>query len=222
MAAVPCKICLKNARTIYDPQYDHNYYACDNCGFIFLDDSNVVSPEQEKKEYSFHQNSFDNEGYVNMFRDFIKQAILPYKLQIKTALDFGSGPGPVLAKLLRQEGFKTDIYDKYFSPDKVYLNKKYDLITATEVLEHLPDPLATLKLLKSLLSEKGIIAIMTLFHPDSDEDFKQWWYRRDATHISFYTPKTMRQMAELLGLNVLLVDKKNLCVLSSVNANSAS
>ena len=78
------------------------------------------------------------------------------------------------------------------------------------------------KLLKSLLNENGIIAIMTLFHPNSDEDFKQWWYRRDITHISFYTPKTLRQMAEMVGLAVLFEDNKNLCVLSSINASSPS
>ena len=215
MAAEECKICSKATRTIHDPQYDHNYYICDNCGFIFLDDAKIISPDEEKKEYSFHQNSFENEGYVKMFREFIEKAIRPYKAQIKTALDFGSGPGPVLAELFRREGFQVDIYDKYFAPDEAYLKKKYDLITATEVLEHLADPMAALKVLKSLLNKNGIIAIMTLFHPEDDEAFKQWWYRRDATHIGFYTPKTMRRIAELLGFKVLLLDNKNLCVFTT-------
>jgi len=210
---ISCKICSSKVRPIYDQQYDHNYYCCDNCEFIFLDESRIIPSEQEKKEYSFHQNSFDNQGYVKMFREFIAKAIQPYKSQIKKALDFGSGPGPVLAELLRQEGFETDVYDKYFSPDKVYLNKKYDLITATEVFEHLKDPLATLKLLKAHLNKNGILAIMTLFHQNDDEHFKNWWYRRDSTHISFYTPKTFEYMANLLGMKVLIVAGKNICVL---------
>lgn len=212
---ISCKICPSKVRPIYDQQYDHNYYCCDNCEFIFLDERKIISPEKEKKEYSFHENSFDNEGYVNMFREFIAKAIRPHKSKIKTALDFGSGPGPVLAGLLRQEGFKVDVYDKYFAPEKVYLNKKYDLITATEVFEHLSDPLTTLKLLKSHLNENGILAIMTLFHQNNDEHFKNWWYRRDSTHISFYTPKTFEYMADLLGMKVLLVDEKNICVLEN-------
>ena len=148
-----------------------------------------------------------------MFREFIKKAILPHKPQIQTALDFGSGPGPVLAELLQEQGFKTDIYDKYFSSEKVYLNKKYDLITATEVFEHLKDPLSSVKLLKSHLNKNGILAIMTLFHQNNDEHFKKWWYRRDSTHISFYTPKTFEFMAELLGMTRLTRDNKNICVL---------
>jgi 2-polyprenyl-3-methyl-5-hydroxy-6-metoxy-1,4-benzoquinol methylase len=34
-----------------------------------------------------------------------------------------------------------EIYDSYFSPEKVFLGKKYNLITSTEVFEHLDDPL---------------------------------------------------------------------------------
>jgi len=204
-------------RTIYDKQYDHNYYCCDNCGFIFLDENKIISSEQEKKQYGFHNNSFENSGYVNMFQEFIGKAILPYRARIKTALDFGSGPTPVLAELLRQEGFEVDIYDKYFSPEEVYLSKKYDLITATEVFEHLKDPLAVLKLLKSHLNQNGILAIMTLFHPNGIEEFKLWWYRRDSTHISFYTPKTFECLASLLGMKVMMVDDKNVCVINPVS-----
>ena len=208
-----CKICSNSTRTIYDKQYDHNYFYCHNCEFIFLDDSKIISAEEEKKNYSFHENSSDNEGYVQMFRDFIDKAIKPHKNQIKTALDFGSGPGPVLAELLKQEGFKTDIYDKHFSPEKVYQGKKYDLITATEVFEHLEDPMITLRLLKSLLNKNGILAIMTLFHNNNVDDFKKWWYRRDATHISFYTPKTFSVIADSLGMFYSLIDNKNICTL---------
>lgn len=182
-----------------------------------MDKNKVIPPDQEKKEYSFHQNNFENEGYVNMFRDFIETAIRPYKAEIKTALDFGSGPGPVLAELLRREGFNVDIYDKHFAPEKVYLNKKYDLITATEVFEHLKDPVATLKLLKSRLNKNGIIAIMTLFHPNDEEHFKKWWYRRDSTHISFYTPRTFKLMANLVGMKILMVDGKNTCTLGDIS-----
>ena len=56
---------------------------------------------------------------------------------------------------------------------------------------------------------------MTLFHPNNEEEFKDWWYRRDTTHICFYTPKTLKKLAELIGLKVLLVDDKNICVLGN-------
>ncbi|NQU18321.1 MAG: class I SAM-dependent methyltransferase, partial [Candidatus Saganbacteria bacterium] len=117
--------------------------------------------------------------------------------------------------LLRKEGFRTDIYDKYFSPEKVYTNKKYDLITATEVFEHLKDPVAILKLLKSHLNKNGVLAVMTLFHPKDIEQFKKWWYRRDSTHIAFYTPKTFEYMASLFKMDSKVVDKKNILTLTN-------
>jgi len=215
MTLISCKLCSTSTKKIYDTQYDHNYYYCGNCDFIFLEADKIIHPDQEKKEYSFHQNSIENEGYVKMFQEFIKKAIMPHKQNMTTALDFGSGPGPVLAELLRKEGFRTDIYDKYFSPKKVYTNKKYDLITATEVFEHLKDPVAILKLLKSHLNKNGVLAVMTLFHPKDIEQFKKWWYRRDSTHIAFYTPKTFEYMASLFKMDSKVVDKKNILTLTN-------
>ncbi len=213
MPEINCKICSGPVSIIHDDQYSHDYYYCKNCEYIFLDECRIIPPDREKKEYSFHENSFENQGYVNMFREFIIKAVRPYSSKIGTALDYGSGPGPVLAGLLRQEGFKTDIYDKYFSPEKVYENKKYDLITSTEVFEHLKDPLAAMNMLKNHLNGGGILAIMTLFHQNDEEHFKEWWYRRDATHISFYTPKTFEHIASLSGMKILMADKKNICVM---------
>ena len=145
----------------------------------------------EKRLYCNHNNSFANEGYVRMFRKFIDDFIEPYSGEMKTALDFGSGPGPVLATLLREHGMDVDIYDVYFSPEKSYENKTYDLITCTEVLEHLKDPLPTLRLLVDHLNSQGILAVTTMFHPGVGEEFQNWWYRRDRTHICFYTNRTL-------------------------------
>lgn len=184
-----------------------------------MDESEILPPGKEKIEYLTHNNTLENKGYVNMFREFIKKTITPY-LDIKNnkrALDFGSGPGPdwVLAHLLIEEGVKVEIYDAYFAPEKVYIDKTYDLITCTEVLEHLKEPLETLKLLKKHLKSNDILALMTLFHPikgenlEGEEQFQQWWYRRDVTHASFFRPKTFQYIANLLGMSLLMIDERN-------------
>jgi len=213
MDNVVCKICSNNTRTIIDEQFDLNYYYCSCCEFIFIDENKIISMEEEVKEYLLHENSLEDEGYVNMFKKFIEASIIPYKRNIENALDFGCGPEPVLATLLKREGFEVDIYDPYFFPRKVYENKKYDLITSTEVFEHLRDPLETMKLLKTYLNDNGILAIMTLFHPKDEEKFKKWWYRREATHISFYTPRTFRVLADRFNMRILKINEKNICVL---------
>lgn len=215
MDKVLCKICSSGAKAIRDEQFDLDYYYCSYCEFIFIDDKEIVSEKEELEEYMKHENSLEDEGYVNMFKRFIETNISPYKKYIKSALDFGCGPGPVLAELLKKEGFKVDIYDPYFSPLEVFRNKTYDLITSTEVFEHLKEPLETIDLLKKHLSKNGILVIMTLFHPNDEEKFKKWWYRREATHISFYTPKTLKYLANKFDMNVLKIDNKNICVLQN-------
>ncbi|UCH92865.1 MAG: class I SAM-dependent methyltransferase [Candidatus Aminicenantes bacterium] len=215
-----CKICSHDVRTIYDEQFAVNYYYCSNCRFIFMDDEKILVPEQEQQRYLRHTNTLEDTGYVNMLKTFINKSITPFHQNIKTTLDFGSGPGPVLSRLLREMGYETDIYDIYFAPEKVYLEKTYDLITCTEVLEHLKDPLETLRMLKDHLKAGGILAVMTLFHPvyelSATPDqlpcqtvFKDWWYRRDPTHISFFRPETFYYVARFLDMTILMMDQKN-------------
>jgi len=148
-----------------------------------------------------------------MLKGYIEKAISPYKDTIYKVLDFGCGESPVLSSLLREEGYEVDIYDKFFSAKKTYRRKTYDLITATEVIEHLPDPLSTFKLFRSLLNKDGIISIMTLFHPQEDTQFIDWWYRRDRTHISFYSPVTVKYLADIFNMKLLICDNKNIFVL---------
>ena len=195
-----------------DKKKELNYYRCQNCGFLFLDDTHRVDVVREKKQYDQHNNSLENEGYVQMFEDFIEVAIAPYLKKIQTALDFGSGPTPVFSELLKRRGLEVDIYDLYYAPKKVYEGKTYDLITSTEVFEHLSKPLETLQLLMEHLKEGGYLVLMTKFPPKEDKVFLNWWYRRDPTHISFFTPKSFEVMAQKVGLKVLKTINDNVVV----------
>ena len=188
------------------------YYRCEFCGFTYLDDTQIVDRDSEKKHYEKHNNSFECTGYVKMFDTFIEEAIEPYILNIKTVLDFGCGHTPVLAELLKRKKLEVDHYDLYFFPEKIYETKKYDLITSTEVFEHLKEPKIVLKTLINALNNNGYIILMTQFPPCDDKEFLNWWYRRDITHISFFTPKSFEIMAEEMGLKVLKIVNKNIVV----------
>ncbi|MDW7658578.1 MAG: class I SAM-dependent methyltransferase [Bacillota bacterium] len=167
-----------------------------------------MSPEKEFAEYENHENSVDDPEYVAYFRRFIDAAIRDYiapgDIQ---CLDFGSGPEPVLAKVLERDfGWSVDIYDKFYATPKVYEGRQYDLVTATEVVEHFSDPLHYFRLFKKLLRPDGILSIMTQFHPAENEDFLNWFYIRDPSHIAFYAPKTMAVIAASLNLSILFCD----------------
>ena len=176
-----------------------------------------MSGREEREVYLQHENTPENDGYVQMFRDFIDGAILPFSGRIETALDFGCGPGPVLASLLREQGIRTETYDPYFADYPGVLSATYDLITATEVLEHLVHPMTELKRLIRILNPGGILAVMTLFHPNRTDLFQDWWYRRDPTHVGFFTPVTLKAMARDLGLDLAGHDHKRIAVFRKIS-----
>lgn len=208
---VKCKICGSDTKTIYDGQFDIAYYNCVNCEFIQMDDSKTVDFKREREVYDLHNNTIEDEGYVNMFKDFIDKAVLPFASSGEL-LDFGSGPEPVLSQVIKRDtDFNVDHYDLHFQPVKVYEEKTYDVIVSTEVIEHLSDPLSYFKLFKKHLKPGGILAVMTLFHYNDEEAFKKWWYRRDETHISFFNKTTLSEIAVQLDLSILYCDEKRIC-----------
>ena len=125
---------------------------------------------------------------------------------INTVLDYGCGYEPVLKTLLEREGYKTLGYDLNFFPNKE-LKKKYDLIISTETFEHIKNPGEELACLIPKISSKGYLAIMTRFYPSRDsnlclESFSEWYYKRDPTHIAFYSQKTFSWVANEFKMKI--------------------
>lgn len=203
-----CVICGSKTEVLEDVKFGNTYHCCVHCEFIGIDMNNYITIEEEKKEYDRHENSISNEGYVNFFKRFLVAAVFPF-IETGKGLDFGSGPEPVLTEvMLRDYHYNMDHYDLHYQPEKVYEGKHYDYIISTEVAEHLKNPMRVFRLLHKHLKEGGILAVMTLFHERDDEKFLQWWYRRDVTHISFFTPQTFRVIAEIIGFEVIYTDNK--------------
>ena len=207
-----CKICHYTTKIFEDMELQKQFHACPKCHCIALDPHYYLSHEKENSLYNNHQNSLENEGYVKMFEDFLDYFWDDLTCKEK-ALDFGSGPTPVLAELLKRREVLIDCYDKFYQPIRCFENQTYDFITSTEVFEHLDDPVATLSLLSQHLKPQGKIALMTLFHTNDEALFLKWWYRRDPTHIMFYTPKTLDVLAQKCGLEVLKTDGKRIGIL---------
>ena len=206
-----CKICGSTTNTIKDIKNSILYYHCDCCQFISKSPDNYIEFHEERSIYNYHNNSIEDEKYVDMFRSFIDKSVTPYVRSGKL-LDFGSGPEPVLVQLLNREyNFDTEYYDLHYSPEKVYINKKYDVIVSTEVIEHIKNPIETFKLIYELLEVGGVFAFMTIHHYNDYERFLKWWYRRDKTHISFYNDVTLEKIADILGFEILYTDSKRIC-----------
>jgi hypothetical protein len=203
-----CKICSNMTREIHQKTFGI-YHVCDLCGFISKDKEDHVSAQAQHTIYDSHHNSIEDPVYVAYFNHFLSEAVFPFVNEGRYGLDFGSGPSPVLAQMLTDTyGYMMDIYDLFYSPHKSYINKTYDLITVTEVVEHLENPLDYLSLFRDHLNENGILSIMTQFHHNNDEDFLDWHYIRDRSHISFCNERTFEIIAEMLNLNIIYSDHK--------------
>ena len=63
-----------------------------------------------------------------------------------------------------------------------------------------------------LLDNDGVICVQTQFKP-SVEEFRNWYYIKDDTHISFYDRKVFEKIAELTGLEIRFCDDEKYCVL---------
>lgn len=216
-----CRLCKTKAEYIGADKLEEDYYHCPECDLIFMREEDIISTDAEKKRYEEHDNNHENEGYVRMFEDFIDRAIEPFfdfDDELIEGLEFGCGPGPVLADLLENKGVEIDRYDPYFFPETDYYNNQYDLITSTEVFEHLKTPDIILEKLQESLKEGGIISLMTHFHQKGQEDFnfEDWWYKWDSTHITFYSHKTIKWIAAEFGFEILYLGEKKLCVLANI------
>ena len=198
-----CILCGSSTRIIHHPEIGDFHY-CSFCEFIAKDKNQIISRYKELQRYNEHHNSIADPLYVAYFKQFLTEAVFPYVQRGKQGFDFGSGPSPVLAQILKRDyGYQMDVYDLFYANNKSYVDKKYDLITSTEVVEHLSDPLKAFTLFVQLLKPKGILAIMTMFHHNNDDAFLKWHYIRDLSHIAFYTPKTMEYLANKVGLKMI-------------------
>ncbi|MDA7817524.1 class I SAM-dependent methyltransferase [Sulfurimonas sp.] len=202
-----CKICQSDTHSIVNPKTKKIFHKCSTCKYIFLDEEFYVDQFLEKKHYDKHHNNLESLGYVKMFEDLVDEFVNP--LHVKRALDFGCGEGEVLPIVLERNSVSCDRYDLFYFPEKVYENKKYDLICSTEVFEHLQNPLEMLKQLLLHVEEGGYILLMSNFHPDNDEEFLKWWYIRDITHIGFFHLETFEYIAKKLNLEIVKHNSKN-------------
>jgi SAM-dependent methyltransferase len=193
-----CGLCHGEADLFFETR-DKKYYRCGQCSAIFLDPACYVSKENEKKRYEEHNNNVDDPGYRKFVEPIV--SLIRERFNIKhKGLDFGSGTGPVIAKLLREKGYDVELYDPFFCDNPKALEKKYDFIICCEVIEHFHFPAKEFKLLKSLLSPGGMLFCMTDLYSEKT-DFKNWYYKNDPTHVFFYHQSTLARIKSLSGFS---------------------
>ncbi len=185
------------------------YHHCEECHLIFTATRFQPTKKEEEHRYRQHNNGIQHKGYVTFLYKAIKPA-LQFLRPGMIGLDYGCGPQPTLSRLLEQEGFTCDDYDPIFFPE-LNQNKQYNFIFATECFEHFFYPARELIKIQQLLKDDGILAIMTE-QWQSLEKFKNWYYAKDNTHVSFYHQRTFQFIAEKSEMNTIFSDNNRVII----------
>ena len=194
-----CRLCgcEETALLLRDEAHGREFVHCPGCDAVSVPDEFLLGPDEERARYARHRNDPADEGYRAFLRNLLDE-VVPRVAPGAEGLDYGCGEPPVLMAMLEEAGLRMTGFDLYFPCAEAALACTYDFIVCSETAEHFREPLAEFARLNSLLRPGGVLAVMTGMLGDREE-FARWHYRTDATHICFYTPRTMRWLAEHFG-----------------------
>ena len=193
-----------------------SYRRCPACGYIRMDDAHLPTAQEAEARYRLHRNDPADPGYRAYLERFVDSAILPFGEPGFRVLDFGSGPSPALALVLRERGYSVVTWDPFFATDRRSLRGWYDAVVVHEVAEHLGRPYATFARLRRRVLSNGLMAFRTRFAPEDPAQFARWWYREDPTHVGFFVPRTFEALASRLRWQVALLQAPDLAVLRPI------
>ena len=199
-----CKICSASSKKIFSKKillkYEVDYHQCTNCGFIQTDE-----PFWLDEAYNNAITSLDigilkrNNHLIQIIPKFI-DTFFP---KSKIYLDFAGGYGNFV-RLMRDLGYdfyRQDIYcenifSKHFDITDIE-TRKFDIVTAFEVFEHLENPLSEIE---NMLKFSDNVIFSTDIIPEN-EPLENWIYIANETgqHIAFYTEKAITIIAEKFG-----------------------
>jgi len=122
-------------------------------------------------------------------------------------LDYGAGYG-LLVRLLRDKGLDVHWHDPHSAnlfaqcaPADLSGATRYRLLTAFELFEHLPDPVAELT---QMLRLADSVLFSTTLLPAHMPGPGGWWYYglEHGQHVSLYTRRSLEALAARFGLNL--------------------
>jgi len=198
------------------------YTQCTNCFFTF-------APEFAKWSENDFLEKIYNDGYIEIDPDYLEarpqanfgtlQKIFGESKKNIRHLDYGGGNGR-LSQLLQQDGWGSETYDPFpASSTSLKDLGKFNLITAFEVFEHVPDVNVLMKNLTEVMTEDCLTLFSTLV---LDEHIKNnsritWWYASPRNgHISLFSNKSLALLSSKYKLNFGSFNNGFLCFYKQV------
>lgn len=183
---------------------EKEYFKCINCHSIILKPSHYISSKEEKERYQEHNNDVNDKRYQAFVSPIVEGVLNDYHKDHE-GLDFGSGTGPVITKMLRDQGYKIVTYDPFFANNKERLKESYDYIVCCEVMEHFHNPRLEFSRLKSMLKPGGSLYLKTDIY-SQEIDFDSWYYKNDPTHVFFYHKYALEYIKKQYGFSDMIIE----------------
>ncbi|MEJ2708567.1 MAG: class I SAM-dependent methyltransferase [Anaerolineales bacterium] len=205
---------------------------CENCGLVFLNPR--WTKEDYLHFYASEYDQFYRFDESQAKEKELRKAKIVWKrlqahvpTQFSSALDIGCGLGWNLYNLSQEvpgmqmagiepsdhcaEHFVGEIGGDLIARDvdsdwHLAHQGQYDLVVFRHVLEHLLDPIATLKKVSQALSPQGVlyIAVPDMMHPDGS--LSDFWFR--CVHTYYFSKTTLARVAAQAGLQAVTIKEE--------------
>lgn len=177
------------------------YHRCGQCGLVFTH----AFDRWDTRAYQTH---IYNDDYVTVDPDYLdarpaNNAVMVANFIAKGSalqcLDYGGGSGR-LAALLRARGVAAHSWDPMAEQRAEPPRGSFDLVTAFEVLEHTPDPLATAEQALGMLGPRGVMLFSTLTLGELPPRAMHHWYIAPRNgHITIHTEVSLQKLFATFG-----------------------
>jgi SAM-dependent methyltransferase len=231
MEKVNCPICGSQNHSLllktcgFNVPYNEsfNLVKCESCGLVYLNP--MPNHETSKKYYDnkYFETSSLGRSSNNIYRLQIVKTFLQLKSPKGKALDVGCGDGSLLFIMKRYgwDVYGVDISDSAAKLARTKLGTRniftgsledcrfpsafFDVISLRHVLEHLHKPYNTLREIKRILKEGGVLSI-TVPNVNSlyFNIFKKNWFHLDIPrHLFQFSAETLGYLLNKAGFKVI-------------------
>lgn len=236
---VYCNLCRSNNYKNLYTKFGLNLVMCKHCGLVYtnprMPESEILeryeSPlffEEYLKSLKANSTTYDRDSIRSHYY-LLVGLIDGFFAPGKKMLDVGSGAGFFL-KVVEEKGWKAEgieiskMASDYANEilgvnvhnskleDAKFSSENYDLVTLLDTIEHLTDPLRTLKEIYRVLKNDGLIIVSTPDIKSLSRTFlgKHWSILSPGEHLYNFSTKTLSLMLskanfKVLGIRNLLI-----------------